>query len=176
LLRDLREAATDAAVAAKIEILEKRTVLGHSSYLIIPGDLFAEVPQIDSPGKFTRLGSEFIARYHSAIGDEQFHAYYCEVDPESYRIPRNLQQSRLPLDFFYVGVLHDEAQAPRDAAALAAGLDYGMFCLAGMPDSDLNMVRLYLLDPERTPEEFKEVEHHASEMLLRAKPLASLMS
>ena len=133
-------------------------------------------PKVNELGEFRKLGEEFINRFHTKkTNNNDRHAYYAFADPADYIPVYESLDPPLPLDFFYVALIEPEVSETIDTNKLRTLQRRPLFCLAARPDSDLYMVTLSLLDPDRTPHNFDLIERYITRLLKEAKPLTDLM-
>jgi hypothetical protein len=130
------------------------------SYLILPRTQFPNCPTNMDGGEFVELGTAFISTYHTKQEDGNYHSYYSVVEPSAYVPDPQTDDPPFPLDLFYVAKVrlpngqpirtHDLGRLPREP----------LFCLAARPDEELHMVYLYLLDPQRCPRNFTNIDRY----------------
>jgi hypothetical protein len=164
-----------ADLKTELNALSKRSDKNRRAYVILPSTLFSAPPSSNSGGEFKRLGDEFMTRFHTRAGLLSYYAYYKEVDPVRYLPVLDSDTAHLPLDFYYVGVIEDRTTEEISPSLLSSVDHRGLFCLAATPDENLNMTYLYLVDPERSPNHFKEIEKYVKELLTDPQFISSLL-
>jgi len=167
-----------------------------AAYIIVdPTKLEAgRVEEVRRAGRFRKLGDAFIHRFHSAFvadghlpsEEARRHAYYAVVDPDHYNPNKENAIPPNPMDFFYVGFIDvPDSGASTNTSSVDATPRFddlaelpceGLFCLAGRADSTLSMVSVSLVDPERCPTIFAEINEYVRKLLRGCHPLSELMT
>jgi hypothetical protein len=177
ILSDLKDRYAAGSVEFQcLTQLKSITTPNRDSYLILPRTQFAQCPSGIDGGEFVEVGQAFISAYHTRKSDGSYHAYYSVVEPSDYVPDPSTDDAPYPLDLFYVAMISSPNGKRPESDDLARLPRTPLFCLAARPDEELHMVYLHLLDPQRCPRNFKEIEQYITRRLQTPRPLNSYSS